>query len=73
MISANVAFSNTSGRNLLYSGQALWPNEVDLMPSNALLAVLAVVSCVSVILLFAGVIPKVRAAIEIRTERMLTA
>ena len=61
MVSAEVAHKRTSGRDLMYNGRAIWPEEgeVDMGPGKVLLGVMVWVTVASLAVLFAGVVPKV--------------
>lgn len=57
--SAYVEYYSTKDRGLLYAGQDIWPEYLDMRPSDTLLAVGCVTSFFSGGLLIAGIFPKV--------------
>ncbi|RPB13701.1 hypothetical protein P167DRAFT_93553 [Morchella conica CCBAS932] len=58
--SAYVEYYSTKDRGLLYAGQDIWPEYLDMRPSDTLLAVGCVTSFFSGGLLIAGIFPKIR-------------
>jgi len=50
----------TKGHRLMYAGEPIWPEEVDLTASNCLLAIGAITATFSLVVLIAGVWPKFR-------------
>ncbi|KAF8053887.1 hypothetical protein FPV67DRAFT_1461915 [Lyophyllum atratum] len=54
------AFYATKGHQLMYAGEPIWPDEIDLTASNCLLAIGAITATFSLVLLIAGIWPKIR-------------
>lgn len=70
LASAYTAYSNTKGMGLIYAGRDLWPEYMDMKPSDVMLAVGAVTSFLSGGLLIAGLFPKVGLIICMILEKM---
>jgi len=54
------AFFATKGHRLIYAGEPIWPDKIDLTASNCLLAVGAITATSSLVVLVAGIWPKIR-------------
>lgn len=57
--SAYIPYFQTKDRGLIYDGRDIWPEYIDMRPSNIILAVGVITSFFSSSLLIAGLFPKV--------------
>jgi hypothetical protein len=60
MSESYAAFYATAGHRLIYAGLPIWPEEIDLTASNAMFAVGVATATFSIVVLLAGLWPKVR-------------